>query len=63
MLLISCSVIYKLDGTLQETWHAMEKLVEKGLVKHIGVSNFSRKKLDDLLSYAKIKPEMVQVRT
>lgn len=50
-----------LDPPIEETWHAMEKLVEKGLVKNIGVSNFSRKKLKELLSYAKIRPAVNQV--
>ena len=40
---------------------AMEKLVDQGLVKHIGVSNFSVKKLKDLLSYARIKPAVNQI--
>lgn len=39
---------------------AMEGLVEEGLVKHIGVSNFSIKKIKDVLSYAKIKPAVNQ---
>lgn len=34
----------------------MEKLVDDGLVKSIGISNFSCKKIDTLLSYARIKP-------
>lgn len=38
----------------------MEGLVEEGLVKHIGVSNFSIKKIKDVLSYAKIKPAVNQ---
>ncbi|HEX7017806.1 MAG TPA: aldo/keto reductase [Patescibacteria group bacterium] len=45
----------------QETWTAMESLVEKGLVKSIGVANFTVTMLVDLLSYAKIKPVMNQV--
>lgn len=40
---------------------AMEKLVDQGLVKHIGVSNFSVKKLKDLLAYARIKPAVNQI--
>ena len=40
---------------------AMEKLVDDGLVKHIGVSNFSTKQVEDLLEYARIKPVINQV--
>ena len=39
----------------------MEKLVDDGLVKHIGISNFRCEKIDDLLSYARIKPAVLQV--
>lgn len=39
----------------------MEKLVEKGLVKSIGVSNFNSEQLTRLLSIAKIKPVCNQV--
>lgn len=39
----------------------MEALVDDGLVKSIGVCNFSTKKVADLLSYARIKPAVVQV--
>lgn len=39
----------------------MEKLVEEGLVKTIGISNFSVKKIEDLLQYAKITPAVNQV--
>ena len=43
------------------TWQAMEKCVVKGLTKHIGVSNFSIKKLADLVVNSSIKPEMNQI--
>ena len=39
----------------------MEKAKEMGLASHIGVSNFSKKKLMDLISKAWIKPEMNQI--
>lgn len=47
--------------TIQETWQAMEKLVEKGLVKAIGVANFTTPMITDLLSYAKIRPAVNQI--
>lgn len=45
----------------KETWQAMEVLVKKGLVKSIGVANFTAPMIVDLLSYAKIKPVMNQI--
>lgn len=47
--------------SVQETWQAMESLVKKGLVKSIGVANFTTMMLVDLLTYAKIVPVMNQV--
>lgn len=46
---------------LSETWEAMVEAKEQGLVKHIGVSNFSEKKLNDLMAATKEVPEMNQV--
>jgi len=46
---------------IQETWQAMEKLVDEGLVRSIGLSNFSVKKVAAVLAYARIKPAIVQV--
>lgn len=45
---------------LNETWAGMEECVENGLAKHIGVSNFNIKKIEDLSS-AKIRPEVNQI--
>ena len=45
---------------LQETWRAMEELVELGLVREIGVSNFNVQALTDLLTYARIRPSVNQ---
>lgn len=41
------SMIYS-DTHYNETWSAMEKLVEEGLVKHIGLSNFNSKQIDEV---------------
>ena len=46
---------------IQSTWEAMEALVKEGLVKNIGVSNFSCQGIRDLMSYANIKPAVLQV--
>ena len=57
----SQSAVNHLSMLSQDTWQQMEKLVEEGLVKSIGISNFSVKKIEDLLQYAKIVPAVNQV--
>ena len=44
-----------------ETWQGMEEVQKTGLTRHIGVSNFSQKKLADLLKNCIQKPEVNQV--
>lgn len=46
---------------LHETWMAMEALVQKGLVNRIGVCNYNSALIHDLMSYAQIKPAMLQI--
>lgn len=46
---------------LEDTWKQMVEAKENGLAKHIGVSNFSIKKLKDLISKTTTPPEMNQV--
>jgi alcohol dehydrogenase (NADP+) len=46
---------------LSVTWGAMEKLVDQGLCRHIGVSNCSIPKLQGVMETARIKPEMNQI--
>jgi alcohol dehydrogenase (NADP+) len=46
---------------IADTWMGMETTLEKGLARHVGVSNFSVKKLEALVAVAKIKPEMNQI--
>ena len=47
------SLIYS-DTHYNETWGAMEKLVDEGLVKHIGLSNFNSKQIDEVCCFMKI---------
>ncbi|RQM05890.1 hypothetical protein DH86_00002206, partial [Scytalidium sp. 3C] len=49
------------NATIQETWTAMESLVEKKLTKSIGISNFQGSLILDLLRYAKIRPATLQI--
>lgn len=48
-------------ASIQETWQAMEKLVDEGLARSIGVSNFQGALLMDLLRYARIRPATLQI--
>lgn len=48
-------------ASIQETWIAMESLVEKGLARSIGVSNFQGQLIYDLLRYARIPPATLQI--
>lgn len=43
-----------------DTWHAMEKLLDTGKVRHIGVSNFSPAQLSDLIKLSAHKPAVHQ---
>ncbi len=47
--------------SIRETWEAMEELLKAGLVKAIGVANFTAPMLLDLFSYAKIEPALNQI--
>lgn len=44
-----------------ETWRAMEDCVEKGLIRHIGVSNFLPRHLEELQKTARMPVEMNQL--
>ncbi|MEE6495199.1 hypothetical protein FKM82_001977 [Ascaphus truei] len=55
------------DGTIQydstdyrDTWKALEKLVAKGLTRAIGLSNFNKRQVDDIISIAAVKPAVLQ---
>ena len=54
---------YLFDESIHPTdcWLEMEKLVAKGLVKSIGLSNFNSEQIEDVLKKGTIKPVTNQV--
>jgi D-xylose reductase len=48
---------------LFETWKAMESVCDLGLARQIGVCNYNSGLLHDLMSYARIKPAMLQIES
>lgn len=48
---------------ISETWGAMEEVVDQGLVRSIGISNFGVSLIRDLLSYCRIRPTVLQVES
>lgn len=46
---------------VKDTWQVMEEFILEGKVRSLGVSNFNKHHLDDLLSYAKVRPVINQI--
>ena len=57
------NVIYDKGVTLLETWGALEKLVDEGKCKAIGLSDISLEKLKEIYEAATIKPAVVHVES
>eukprot|EP01080_Neovahlkampfia_damariscottae_P010246 gene10246-2665_t len=45
----------------KKAWAGLEQAYEEGLTKSIGISNYHAKHIEDLVSYAKVKPHMNQI--
>lgn len=54
-------IIKDLTENPEPTWRAMEKVYEEGMARAIGVSNWTIKGLEQLLSFAKVKPHVNQI--
>ncbi len=54
-------LIHRPRGDVRGSWKAMEELYSEGKIRAIGVSNFEPHQLDDLLTYASIKPAINQI--
>jgi len=48
-------------ASLEETYHAMEALYEEGLIKSLGISNYTGSLILDVERYAKIMPQTLQI--
>jgi alcohol dehydrogenase (NADP+) len=55
------NIVYDRGVTLPETWGAMERLVDGGRCRAIGLSDISLKELAPIYESARIKPAVVQV--
>jgi diketogulonate reductase-like aldo/keto reductase len=56
-------VVYDKGVTLTETWQALERLVDEGRCKSIGVSDIGLAKLQEIVASARIMPAVVQVES
>ncbi|KAK6908957.1 hypothetical protein I203_102964 [Kwoniella mangroviensis CBS 8507] len=50
-----------LVGSITQAWKAMEEIKKEGLARSIGLSNFSTKSLEEILSICEIKPSINQI--
>jgi diketogulonate reductase-like aldo/keto reductase len=57
------AVIYDDGVTLEETWAAMEALVDEGLSGAIGLSDIDAERVRDIVDTARIKPAVVEVES
>lgn len=55
--------VYDSGVTLAETWQAMERLVDAGKCRTIGLSDIRLEKLKEIVAVARIKPAVVQVES
>ncbi|XP_065183513.1 aldose reductase A-like [Sycon ciliatum] len=68
VMAVNCMIFDETGGdspyaqvTVKETWAGMETVVDKGLARSIGISNFAVSEIQDLLTYARIRPAVNQV--
>jgi len=53
-------MLYNTDTPITATWAALEKCVDLGLVKAIGLSNFNSEQIKRIHSGARVKPAVLQ---
>jgi len=53
--------VYLQNTPMIETWQAMEKVVDDGLAKNIGLSNCQGSLIIDIFRYARYEPQVLQI--
>ncbi len=56
-------VIYDTGVTLEDTWQALESLIDDGSCRAIGLSDITLERLREIVAVARIKPAVVQVES
>lgn len=56
-------LIHRPRGDVKGSWKAMEELYKDGLIRAIGVSNFTAEQINDLMDNFSVKPAVNQIET
>ena len=56
----NCRLGYSIEN-VKQTWGRMEELCRAGFIRSIGISNFTMKRIRDVLSFCTIKPAVNQI--
>jgi len=56
-------IVYDMETSIMDTWAAMEELVDAGLCKAIGLSNFNSVQVAEIMEKSRIKPAVLQVES
>jgi diketogulonate reductase-like aldo/keto reductase len=52
---------YDTESLHEETWKELEACIDAGLARNIGLSNFTKSQIENILSFARIPPAVLQV--
>lgn len=58
---IDLYLIHQPIGDVHGSWRVMEELYEQGVIRNIGVSNFTSSRLIDLITFNKVTPVLNQI--
>ena len=58
---VDLMLLHQPYGAYTEAWHALEEALADGKVRAIGLSNFPKKKLQEILDVAAVEPHVLQV--